>query len=111
MRIAVVAVACAGALGAPASAATRSCGAEQRLSSGKVFMIRATGVGCATAKSVAGGWYHVQFMGRSGPANTVVDTLKRTWTCRITKQPGTADRNTSVSCSHSRSVVRFKQRP
>lgn len=96
----------------PAQAATRSCGTETALSRGAIFKIQATGVACATAKSVAGGWYSVQSQGETG--RVVFDVKARRWSCRITEAATGTDPgfnpHTSIRCVRRSSVVRFKLR-
>jgi hypothetical protein len=95
-----------------AHAKTRSCGTEQARSRGAVFMIRATAVSCATAKHVAGSYYHEQSRGRSG--RTILDPRGRRWTCKVTKRATGTDPGfepyTSVRCSRLHGTVRFKLR-
>lgn len=114
-RRATVTIVCALALaqveGSTAQAA-QSCGTEKTLSHGQVFMVRASGVSCATAKSVAGGWFNVQ--AQRGPAPSVFDSKQRRWTCRIVEAATGTDPGfipyTSVRCARKTAVVRFKLR-
>jgi hypothetical protein len=98
--------------GPTAQAATQSCGTEKTLSDGRVFMVRATSVSCATAKSVAGGWFNVQSQG-SLP-RVVFDSKQRRWACRVVEAATGTDPGfipyTSVRCSRKTAVVRFKLR-
>lgn len=89
-----------------------SCGTETASSSGQIFRIVAGGVGCTTAKAVAGGWYDATSHGRS--ARAVVDQRRGRWTCRITARATGTDPGlnpfTSVRCTRHSAVVRFQQR-
>jgi|tagenome__1003787_1003787.scaffolds.fasta_scaffold20075504_2 hypothetical protein len=89
-----------------------SCGTETALSSGQIFRIVAGGVGCTTAKAVAGGWFNVQSQGKSG--RTVFDQRQKRWSCRVTERATGTDPGfipfTSVRCTRGSAVVRFKLR-
>lgn len=95
-----------------AEAATQPCGTEKALSHGQVFLVRASNVSCATAKSVAGGWFNVQ--AQRGSAPSVFDSKQRRWACRIVEAATGTDPGfipyTSVRCSRKTGVVRFKLR-
>jgi hypothetical protein len=88
------------------------CGTEQAVSSGQIFRVVASGVGCTTAKAVAGGWFGATSHGTSGRA--VLDQRHKRWTCRVTQRATGSDPGyipfTSVRCARHLAVVRFKQR-
>jgi sugar/nucleoside kinase (ribokinase family) len=89
-----------------------ACGTEKAISSGQIFRVVAGGVGCTTAKAVAGGWFDATLHGKSG--RDVVDQRHKRWTCRVTERATGSDPGyipfTSVRCARHRAVVRFKQR-
>ena len=89
-----------------------SCGTEKAISSGQIFRVVAGGVGCTTAKAVAGAWFEAMSNGKSGRA--VIDQRHERWTCRVTQRATGTDPGyipfTSVRCTRHRAVVRFKQR-
>ena len=89
-----------------------SCGTEKAISSGQIFRVVAGGVGCTTAKAVAGGWFDATSNGKSGRA--VLDERHQRWNCRITQRATGSDPGyipfTSVRCTRHGAVVRFKQR-
>jgi hypothetical protein len=83
---------------APAQARV-SCGTETAKSSGQIFRVVGGGVGCKTAKAVAGAWFDVTSHGKPG---------------RVTERATGTDPGfnpyTSVRCTRHRAVVRFQQR-
>jgi hypothetical protein len=96
---------------APAQARV-SCGTETARSSGQIFRVVGGGVGCRTAKAVAGAWFDATSNDKSG--RVVADQLRKNWTCRVTERATGTDPGynpyTSVRCTRHRAVVRFQQR-
>lgn len=112
-RLALMALLAAMAVPPAASAKAKTCGTERARSQGVVFMIRATGMLCATGRDVAGRWYRLQ--AKAGTAPTVIDSKHRRWRCRVTErstgtEPGSKIPYTSARCVRRGSVVRFKLR-
>jgi hypothetical protein len=93
---------------APAHAATTSCKGFQGSSLG-IIKIRATNVGCKTARSVARGWEFKSSHGAS--TKTIYDRHAHKWRCRITEEATGTDPGynpyTRVRCTRANSVVRF----
>jgi hypothetical protein len=96
---------------APAQARV-SCGTETAKSSGQIFRVVAGGVGCKTAKAVAGAWFDVTSHGK--PGRVIADERRKRWICRVTERATGTDPGfnpyTSVRCTRHGAVVRFQQR-
>jgi hypothetical protein len=89
-----------------------SCGTETARSSGQIFRVVGGGVGCRTAKALAGAWFDATSHGK--PGRVIADQHGKRWTCRVTERATGTDPGlnpyTSVRCTRHRAVVRFQQR-
>jgi hypothetical protein len=89
-----------------------ACGTEMARSSGQIFRIVGGGVGCRTAKALAGAWFDATSRGK--PGRLVADQRGKRWACRVTQRATGTDPGfipyTSVRCTRHRAVVRFQQR-
>jgi hypothetical protein len=95
-------------------AVTHACGAEQPISHGKVFAVRAERVTCTTALQVAGRWYRFHRPRGSqtvlGERHTVRDAGGHAWSCRIVEHVAGAHPTTTARCERSGAVVRLRMR-